>query len=151
MRKLAIAFFACLALGSTGAQAQTVKDFLAQVMQRWTTPVEPFRLIGNIYYVGTEGIAVYVIQTSQGLILMDTAVPQSTGMIKDHIAKLGFKVVRHQIHPQHARAFRPHRRLRRDEAGERRAARRGRTRQAAARGRLLSGRGEGSPISPSRP
>jgi len=92
VRKLAIAFFACLALGSTGAQAQTVKDFLAQVMQRWTTPVEPFRLIGNIYYVGSEGIAVYVIQTSQGLILMDTAVPQSTGMIKDQIARLGFKV-----------------------------------------------------------
>ncbi|PIT00277.1 beta-lactamase [Bradyrhizobium nitroreducens] len=81
-----------LTLLSTGTQAQTIKDFLAAAMQKWTAPFEPFQLIGNIYYVGTEGIAVYVIKTSQGLILMDTAMPQSTGMIKDNIAKLGFKV-----------------------------------------------------------
>ena len=91
MRKLMIALCACVALG-TSAQAQTVKDFLALVTKKWTTPFEPFQLIGNIYYVGTDGIAVYIIKTSQGLILMDTAMPQSTGMIKDNIAKLGFKL-----------------------------------------------------------
>ncbi|TQF35139.1 beta-lactamase [Bradyrhizobium sp. UNPF46] len=91
MRRLTAALCA-LTLLSTGTQAQTIKDFLAAAMQKWTAPFEPFQLIGNIYYVGTEGIAVYVIKTSQGLILMDTAMPQSTGMIKDNIAKLGFKV-----------------------------------------------------------
>ncbi|MHC4055373.1 BJP family subclass B3 metallo-beta-lactamase [Bradyrhizobium sp. 25ACV] len=91
MRKLTAALCA-LAFLATGAQAQTLKDFLATVMQKWTAPFEPFQLIGNIYYVGTEGIAVYVIKTSQGLILMDTAMPQSTGTIKDSITKLGFKV-----------------------------------------------------------
>ena len=74
MKKLAAALCA-LAFLATGAQAQTVKDFLAAVMQKWTAPFEPFQLIGNIYYVGTDGIAVYVIKTSQGLILMDTAIP----------------------------------------------------------------------------
>src|SRR5690349_15433903 len=91
MRKLTAALCA-LAFLTTGAQAQTIKDFLATVMQKWTAPFEPFQLIGNIYYVGTDGIAVYIIKTSQGLILMDTALPQSTGMIKDNIAKLGFKL-----------------------------------------------------------
>ncbi|MDT4740473.1 BJP family subclass B3 metallo-beta-lactamase [Bradyrhizobium sp. WYCCWR 12699] len=91
MKNLTAALCA-LALFATGAQAQTLKDFLATVMQKWTAPFEPFQLIGNIYYVGTEGIAVYVIKTSQGLILMDTAMPQSTGTIKDSITKLGFKV-----------------------------------------------------------
>ena len=91
MRKFALALCACVALG-VPAQAQTVKDILAQAMKHWTTPVEPFRLIGNIYYVGTEGLAVYVIRTSQGLILIDSAMPQSTGLIKDSIGKLGFKV-----------------------------------------------------------
>ncbi|WP_407188420.1 BJP family subclass B3 metallo-beta-lactamase [Bradyrhizobium centrosematis] len=91
MRTITAALCA-LSLLATGAQAQTIKGFLATVMQKWTAPFEPFQLIGNIYYVGTEGIAVYVIKTSQGLILMDTAMPQSTGMIKDNIAKLGFKV-----------------------------------------------------------
>ncbi|WP_424627894.1 BJP family subclass B3 metallo-beta-lactamase [Bradyrhizobium sp. SYSU BS000235] len=91
MRTLA-AVLCALTLFATGAQAQTVKDFLAQVTKKWTTPFEPFHMIGNIYYVGTDGIAVYIIKTSQGLILMDTALPQSTGMIKDNIAKLGFKL-----------------------------------------------------------
>jgi metallo-beta-lactamase class B len=91
MRKLAAALCA-LALMATGAQAQTVKDFLAALTKKWTTPFEPFQLIGNIYYVGTDGIAVYIIKTSQGLILMDTALPESTGMIKDSMSKLGFKV-----------------------------------------------------------
>jgi metallo-beta-lactamase class B len=90
MRALAAALCA-LALVTTGAQAQSLKDFMATVMKKWTAPFEPFNLIGNIYYVGTDGIAVYIIKTSQGLILMDTAMPQSTGMIKDNIAKLGFK------------------------------------------------------------
>jgi len=80
-----------LALLSSGAQAQTVKDFLAATMAKWMAPFPPFHLIDNIYYVGTDGIAVYVIKTSDGLILMDTAVPQATGMLKDNIAKLGFK------------------------------------------------------------
>ncbi|EJN07222.1 Zn-dependent hydrolase, glyoxylase [Bradyrhizobium sp. YR681] len=92
MRKLTTALCALALFTTTAAQAQTIKDFLAAVMQKWTAPFEPFHLIGNIYYVGTDGIAVYVIKTSQGLILMDTAMPQSTGMIKDNIAKLGLKV-----------------------------------------------------------
>jgi len=91
MRVLAAAMLA-LATLTGGAQAQTVKDFLATVMKHWTTPIAPFHVIDNIYYVGTEGIAVYIIRTSQGLILMDTAMPESTGLIKDSIAQLGFKV-----------------------------------------------------------
>ncbi len=90
--KAIIALLFALVLCTTGAQAQTVKDFLAMVTKKWTAPFEPFHLIGNIYYVGTDGIAVYVIKTSQGLILMDTALPQSTRMIEDNIAKLGFKL-----------------------------------------------------------
>ncbi|MBR0873443.1 BJP family subclass B3 metallo-beta-lactamase [Bradyrhizobium tropiciagri] len=90
MRTIAAAL-CTLALLTSGAQAQSIKDFMAVVMKKWTTPFEPFDLIGNIYYVGTDGIAVYIIKTSDGLILMDTAMPQSTGMIKDSIAKLGLK------------------------------------------------------------
>ncbi len=92
MRKLTATALCALALVVTGVQAQTVKDFLAAVTQEWTAPFEPFQLIDNIYYVGTDGIAAYIIKTSQGLILLDTALPESTGMIKANIAKLGFKL-----------------------------------------------------------
>ena len=90
MKPLKLALCA-LALLSTGAQAQTIKDLLAQITQKWMTPFEPFQLIDSIYYVGTDGIAAYIIKTSDGLILMDTAVPKATGMLKANIAKLGFR------------------------------------------------------------
>jgi metallo-beta-lactamase class B len=80
-----------LALLSTAAQAQTIKDLLAQLTQKWMTPFPPFRLIDNIYYIGTDGIAAYIIKTSDGLILMDTALPKATAMLKDNITTLGFK------------------------------------------------------------
>jgi metallo-beta-lactamase class B len=93
MSKLRAAAALCvLALVVTGVHAQTVKDFMAVVIKKWTAPFEPFQLIGNIYYVGTDGISAYIIKTSQGLILMDTALPESTGMIKANIGKLGFKL-----------------------------------------------------------
>jgi metallo-beta-lactamase class B len=91
MKKFTIAALCTVALIATGVQAQTIKEFMAAVMPKWTAPFEPFQLIGNIYYVGTDGIAVYIIKTSQGLILLDTAIPQSTGMLKANIAKAGFK------------------------------------------------------------
>ena len=141
MRKLTAALCA-LALFAPAAQAQTIKDFLAQVMVKWTAPFEPFQLIDNIYYVGTDGIAVYVIKTSQGLILMDTAMPQSTGMIKDNIAKLGLKeadikiILNTHAHLDHTGGFAE---IKKDTGAQ---LDRRRTRQGAARRRLLSGRRE---------
>src|ERR1700743_1705237 len=91
MKKFSAAAFCALVLVAGAVQAQTVKEFLAAVMPKWMAPFEPFHLIGNIYYVGTDGIAVYIIKTSDGLILMDTAVPEATPILKANIAKLGFK------------------------------------------------------------
>jgi metallo-beta-lactamase class B len=59
---------------------------------RWKRPAEPFRVIGNIHYVGTEGLASYLVTTPQGHILIDTPLDVSTSLVKDNIAKLGFKL-----------------------------------------------------------
>jgi metallo-beta-lactamase class B len=61
-------------------------------MERWNRPTEPFKLIGNIHYVGTDGLASYLITTSQGHILIDTGLPEANPLIKASIEKLGFKV-----------------------------------------------------------
>jgi metallo-beta-lactamase class B len=74
------------------AQAQTLKDFLDAAVARWNTPTEPFHVIGNVYYVGTKGIASYLIVGPAGNILIDTAMPEATGQIKTNIEKLGFKL-----------------------------------------------------------
>jgi len=46
----------------------------------------------NIHYVGTNGLAIYLITSPQGHILIDTGLPEATPQIKSSIAKLGFKV-----------------------------------------------------------
>ncbi len=109
------------------AQAQTVKDLLAALLVKWNTPTEPFKMIGNVYYVGTDGLASYLITSPQGHILVDTVMPESTSQIKASIEKLGFKITDIKYLVEYPRAYRSHRRSRRDEAGERRPARRRRS------------------------
>ena len=71
MKKLAIALVALLSLAGS-AQAQTTKDLLAALLVKWNKPTEPFKIIDNVYYVGSDGLASYLIATPQGLILVDT-------------------------------------------------------------------------------
>jgi metallo-beta-lactamase class B len=56
----------------------------------WVEPAEPFKIVGPVYYVGTKGLAVYLITTPEGHILLDGGVPRSAGDIEESIRKLGF-------------------------------------------------------------
>jgi metallo-beta-lactamase class B len=91
MKKLVIAFVALISLAGA-AQAQTLKDLLATMTVAWNKPTEPFKIIDNVYYVGTNGLASYLITSPQGHILVDTVMPEATSQIKASIEKLGFKV-----------------------------------------------------------
>ena len=62
------------------------------MLAKWNKPTQPFKMIGNVYYVGTDGLASYLITSPQGHILVDTVMPESTSQIKANIEKLGFKV-----------------------------------------------------------
>jgi metallo-beta-lactamase class B len=84
--------FIAVALLVAWPGARALQEFLKAYTIRWNTPTEPFQIIGNIYYVGTNGIAVYLITSPQGHILIDTALPGATQQIRSSIAKLGFKV-----------------------------------------------------------
>jgi metallo-beta-lactamase class B len=63
----------------------------AQTTRAWTAPFPPFRIAGNLYYVGSEGLASYLITTSQGHILINTNLESSVPLIRDSVEKLGFK------------------------------------------------------------
>jgi metallo-beta-lactamase class B len=64
---------------------------LAQETPDWTNPFPPYRIIGNIYYVGSQGLASYLIVTPQGNILINSNLEKSVPMIRDSVEKLGFK------------------------------------------------------------
>jgi len=91
VKKIVVALVALLSVAGA-VQAQTVKDLLETLKVKWNTPTEPFKMIGNVYYVGTDGLASYLITSPQGHILVDTVMPEATSQIKASIEKLGFKV-----------------------------------------------------------
>lgn len=56
----------------------------------WNEPQEPFRVHGNTWYVGTDGLSAFVIETDDGLILVDGGLPQSAALVDANIRELGF-------------------------------------------------------------
>jgi metallo-beta-lactamase class B len=90
--RILIVLASTLLLAVTGAKAQTLKDLMADMVKKWNAPTEPFKVIDNIHYVGTNGLASYLITTPQGHILIDTAMPETSGQIESSIEKLGFKI-----------------------------------------------------------
>lgn len=55
-------------------------------------PVEPFKIAGNIYYVGASDLTSYLITTPKGHILIDSGSKETVAHIKKNVAKLGFKL-----------------------------------------------------------
>src|SRR5215471_3961951 len=72
-----------LKLYSAAASAQTPPD--------WTKPVAPFRIAGNLYYVGSEGLASYLVVTPQGNILINSNLEANVPMLKTSVESLGLK------------------------------------------------------------
>ena len=71
-----------LALGSTTLRAQ--------IPRNWTDSIAPFRLIDNVYYVGSAGLGAYLITTPAGHILLDVGLPANAPMVERSITALGF-------------------------------------------------------------
>ncbi|HVE55707.1 MAG TPA: subclass B3 metallo-beta-lactamase [Pyrinomonadaceae bacterium] len=55
-------------------------------------PVEPFKIIGNVYYVGASDVTSYLITTPEGHILIDGGFEETVPQIRANVTKLGFKL-----------------------------------------------------------
>lgn len=58
----------------------------------WNRPFEPFRIADNVHYVGTVGVAAYLITDPTGHVLIDGGLPESAPLIAASIRQLGFRV-----------------------------------------------------------
>ena len=79
MRRGLLFFFAC----ATAMMAQGNPD--------WHSEFPAFKVAGNLYYVGTGDLAVYLINTPQGNILINSDFKQDVPVIRKSVEKLGFK------------------------------------------------------------
>lgn len=55
-------------------------------------PHAPYRIAEDIYYVGTQGIGVYLVETGQGLIVIDSGTKDGVKLVEANIKTLGFKL-----------------------------------------------------------
>ena len=62
----------------------------AQTNPDWTTPATPFRIAGNLYYVGSRDLASYLLVTSAGDILINSNLESSVAQIRHSVEQLGY-------------------------------------------------------------
>ena len=60
--------------------------------ENWVRPFDGFRVIGNLYGVGSYDLSVFLITTDDGHILINTGLRDSTQMIRNNIESLGFSL-----------------------------------------------------------
>ena len=58
----------------------------------WNTPFPPFQVAGPVHYVGTAGLAAFLIATPDGHVLIDGGLPEGVPVIAAAIAAAGFEV-----------------------------------------------------------
>lgn len=87
MKRVARILLATLALATPGAMAHAADP------ASWSKPIRPYRVVGNIYYVGSEGLSAWLISSSEGHVLLDGG-PSAAGakLIEANIQSLGFKL-----------------------------------------------------------
>jgi metallo-beta-lactamase class B len=84
---------------------------LATKHLHWNEPAEPIRIVGPLYFVGTQGLGSWLFATGDGHILLNTGTPKSGPMIAESVRKLGFNpediriIINGHGHSDHAGAF----------------------------------------------
>ena len=83
--------FAALLLSACGQRGlEPDAPIVCDQCDRWNQPQDPFRVHGNTWYVGTSGLSSLLIESDDGLILIDGGLPQSAALIDANIRNLGF-------------------------------------------------------------
>jgi metallo-beta-lactamase class B len=76
---------------SSPLQGQSSVAAVAPANADWTVAFPGHRVMGNVYYVGSKGLASYLITTAQGHILINSSLESSVDLIQASVEKLGFK------------------------------------------------------------
>ena len=91
MNRIALYLVLVVAVAACGPRVlEPDASYVCERCDEWNEPHEPFRVHGNTWYVGTDGLSAFVIETGDGLILVDGGLPQSAALIDANIRALGF-------------------------------------------------------------
>lgn len=87
--------FASLILALALSAAAGPRPAVAELSERWqkmNQPVAPFRILGNLYYVGANSVTAFLITTPEGHILIDGGFDETVPLIRAGVEKLGFEL-----------------------------------------------------------
>jgi len=90
MNRLLVPLIAVFMSGCGPQQLEPDAAFECSNCEQWNAAQDPFRIYGNTWFVGTNGLSSILIETDDGLILLDGALPQSSPLIAANIRSLGF-------------------------------------------------------------
>src|SRR6266567_4100089 len=82
----------------TAQQAELGKELAAKSLEirkqitDGSGPADPFKVMGNLYFVGVANGEVFLLTSPQGHILFGAAFPETTGQVEKNIQAMGFKV-----------------------------------------------------------
>lgn len=62
-----------------------------EIVNPWEGRIEPFKIIGNVYFAGTYQASCHIIDTGEGLILIDPGYENTLYLVVASIYKLGFR------------------------------------------------------------
>ena len=89
-------FLCCLAclffIAFFSGRWQNAGGQVDETNRSWNQPVKPFRIIGNIYYVGASDVTSFLITSPESHILLDGGFAETVPQIKQNIAALGFRL-----------------------------------------------------------
>lgn len=89
MKKVILLFIIILYSALAATAQQTNKPYYNP---DWSKPYPAFKIVGNLYYVGTYDLASYLLVTPKGNILINTGLADSYSLIKNNIESLGFSL-----------------------------------------------------------
>src|SRR5262245_37595033 len=81
-----------VAVAAAGAGYAQQRVQLQVTNKDWEKPFPGFKIVGNLYYVGTYDLAAYLITTPEGHILINSGAVGSAPLMKASIEQLGFKL-----------------------------------------------------------
>lgn len=84
------AILAASAAPATGGDDPLTRPIVGERTAEWLAPRPPSRIFGNSHLVGFAGLSVALIDTGEGLILVDGALPQAAPAILANVRRLGF-------------------------------------------------------------
>ena len=93
-RLVSVCLITCLLVACGPKELEPDADFECSNCESWNQPQAPFRIYGNTWYVGTAGLSSLLIETDDGLILIDGGLPQSAARIEANIKSAGFDPLR---------------------------------------------------------